>query len=101
MEIVQGQLPLTRCACANELTVPAREIAAGKIAREPYHSGGDDFVVDKVKPDRLGPIGILEVTAHCVANGVSELVEVVRLGENRRPDGARRVPALSGFLNDQ
>jgi len=54
-----------------------------------------------MEPDRGRTIGILEVTAHRIADRVAELIEVVGLREDRSADAACDVAAFRGLLNDE
>jgi hypothetical protein len=74
---------------------------AREITREAHTLRRDDFVVHQVEADRLRSIGIIEVTADRVTGRLTELIEIVRFGENRGPNGARDVPAFGRFLDDK
>lgn len=66
-----------------------REVAAREIPRQPHALRGDDFVVNEVEPNHSRALAVLEMAADRIANGATQLVEVVRFGDNRCADGAR------------
>lgn len=77
------------------------ELAAREIAGEPHASSRDDFVVDEVQPDRRRAVGLLEVTADGLSNGLPQSLQGIRLGENRGADGVCRIPAFGGFFDQK
>lgn len=54
------------------------EIAAREIPRQPHALCGDDFIVNEVQPNHSRASAVLEVTADRIADGATQLVEVVR-----------------------
>jgi hypothetical protein len=47
------------------------------------------------------PLVVIEMTSDGVSKHVSQAVYVARLGENRNPQGARRVAAFGRFLDEK
>ena len=58
-------------------------------------SSGNDLVMHKMKPDDGGNRIGIEVAADGITDHLSQLIQRVRLGENRVPEGA--MPQVSRF----
>lgn len=54
-----------------------------------------------MKANRLRPVPVIEVTAHGIADGLAQLLEVITLGEDRGSDRPSRISAFCSFLDDE
>jgi hypothetical protein len=61
----------------------------------------DHLVANEVEPDELGPLALLKMTAHSIANHPMELVDAVGLREDGMADGGSNPAAVRILLNQE
>ena len=88
--------------CAHEVTPrqiegqPHAGRACGALRR-------DDFIVHAMEPDHLRPLGVplIVVTPYRFADHHAQLVQVIRLGDDRGADSVGNVSAFRSILDDK
>jgi hypothetical protein len=85
----------------------AREVTSGEIARQLHarawrgSSRRDDFIADHVETDDAGVVAIRKTAPDGVADGLTQLREIIGLGDDRRADAAADVAAFRRFFDQR